>query len=236
MATFVLVHGAWEAGWIWTPLAKILRAKGHEVFAPSLTGLGERMHLASRAVNLETHVADILAILDVEDLRDVTLVGHSYSGMVAGIVADRAADRIGTLIYLDAFIPAPGKSMLDLLPAERSATFEKLAAEAGDGWRIPALPAKDWDVDDPEHIHMLESRSSPHPIATMRQKAQLSGMPDRVAKIVYLLAMGRRGSPFPAFAAKARAAGWPVEEIATHHFPMLSKPRETADIFERHTV
>jgi len=237
MATFVLVHGAWEAGWIYAPLARLLAAQGHEVFRPTMTGLGERAHLATPAVDLETHIADVLAVLDVEDLRGVTLVGHSYGGMVAGSVADRAADRIGALIYLDAFIPADGKSQFDMTMGERVAMFEKLAAEGGDGWRIPPLPAKDWDVTDAEEARVLETFSVPQPIATFRQKARLTGRSNAIPKIAYVLAVGgRRQTPFPPFAAQARAAGWPVEEVVSHHFMMLSKTRETADILVRHAA
>lgn len=237
MATFVLVHGAWEAGWIYAPLARLLAQQGHEVFRPTMTGLGERAHLATPAVDLETHIADVLAVLDVEDLRNVTLVGHSYGGMVIGAVADRAHERIGSLIYLDAFVPEDGRSLMDFRGGERAAMFEKLAAEKGEGWRIPPLPAKDWDVTDPIHAALLDERSVPHPIATMRQKARLAGKLNTIPKIAYVLATGgRRQTPFPPFAAKARAAGWPVEEIVSHHFTMLSKPRETADILVRHAA
>jgi len=237
MATFVLVHGAWEAGWIYAPLARLLAEQGHEVFRPTMTGLGERVHLATPEVDLETHIADVLAVLAVEDLYDVTLVGHSYGGMVAGVVADRAADRVGALIYLDAFIPEDGKSQFDMTVGERVAMFEKLAAENGGGWRIPPLPAKDWDVTDPNHAALLDERSVPHPIATFRERARLTGTLNAIPKIAYVLATGgRRQTPFPPFAAKARAAGWPVEEIVSHHFTMLSKPRETADILVRHAA
>jgi pimeloyl-ACP methyl ester carboxylesterase len=236
MATFVLVHGAWEAGWLWKGLAARLEAGGHAVYRPTLTGLGERAHLASPAVDLETHVADVLAVLRMEDLTGVTLVGHSYGGMVTGAVADRAAERIGALIYLDAFIPEDGASQLELSAPARAAYFEKRAAEH-DGWSMPALPASDWEVTDPAHVRLLERFSVAHPIATFRQKARLAGNHLRIAKIAYLLATGgRRASSFPAFAAKAQAAGWPVGEIESHHFPMLSKPAETAAFFVRHAA
>jgi pimeloyl-ACP methyl ester carboxylesterase len=105
MATFVLCHGAWSAAWAWKKVRPLLRAAGHEVFTPTYTGLGERAHQVSRSVDLETHIRDILAVLDCEDLRDVMLVGHSYGGMVATGVADRAAERIAKVVYLDAFVP-----------------------------------------------------------------------------------------------------------------------------------
>jgi pimeloyl-ACP methyl ester carboxylesterase len=111
--TFVLVHGAWHGGWCWKKVTPLLRAAGHEVFAPTLTGLGERSHLLTRDVGLDTHITDIEQVLEYEDLRNVVLVGHSYAGMVITGVGDRAADRIGQLVYVDAFLPEHGKALTD---------------------------------------------------------------------------------------------------------------------------
>jgi|SRR5690242_16179024 len=119
MATFVLIHGAWESGWVWKAVEQHLRAARHDVFRPSLTGLGERSHLLSSAVDLEMHIADILNLIKWEKLQNVTLVGHSYGGMVATGVADRAYERIGSLIYLDAFMPKNGQSLLELIRAKQ---------------------------------------------------------------------------------------------------------------------
>ena len=112
-STFVLVHGAWHGGWCWQRVTPLLRAAGHEVYAPTLTGLGERDHLASRGTSLATHIVDIADTLQMEDLKDVVLVGHSYGGMVITGVADRSRARIRSLVYLDAFVPENGKSLLD---------------------------------------------------------------------------------------------------------------------------
>ena len=235
MACFVLVHGAWEAGWIWRDLARILRERGHDVFTPSLTGLGERAHLMGPGVDLETHVADLVNLLESEDLKDVTLVGHSYGGMPVGGAADRAPSRVAATIYLDAFIPESGKSMLDFVPPERAEGFKAMAKDSGRGLAIPVLPAVDWDVADPAHVQMLEALSVPHPLATMTQSLRLAG--DALARRgAFILAKSRRVTPFPVFAEKARAVGWPVYELATHHFTMLSMPRETADILVRHAA
>src|SRR5690349_6349785 len=117
MATFVLVHGAWHGGWCWRKLSPLLAAQGHEVFAPTLTGLGERSHLAGPEVGLAVHVQDVASLLEFEDLREVILVGHSYGGMVLAGVAGRAAERLSQLVYLDAYVPRHGQSMVDLVPA-----------------------------------------------------------------------------------------------------------------------
>lgn len=127
--TFVLVHGAWHGGWCWTKLAPLLRAAGHQVFSPTLTGLGERAHQLGPDVDLAAHVQDIVDVLEYEDLNDVVLVGHSYGGMVIAGAAASAASRVGQLVYLDAFLPDDGKSVQD---------YCHLAPTRDDGWRVPS--------------------------------------------------------------------------------------------------
>lgn len=134
MATYLICHGAWSAGWAWRKLRPLLRAAGHEVFTPTYTGLGERAHLAHPLVDLETHIRDVLGVIECEDLRDVVLVGHSYGGMVATGVGDRVPDRVRRLVYVDAFVPADGQSLDDL--ARRAAP-----AEAVEGWLVPPNPS-----------------------------------------------------------------------------------------------
>ena len=134
MATFVIVHGAWSGAHAWRWVRPLLRAAGHDVVTPSLTGLGERAHLATPATNLDTHADDVAAVLHYEDLTDVVLVGHSYGGMVITGVADRIPERIGQLVYLDADVPREGESMMDLVPADDApATRRRRAPAATDG-------------------------------------------------------------------------------------------------------
>src|SRR5664279_2079576 len=126
MAIFVVAHGAWGAGWVWKKMHPLMTACGHRLITPTLTGLGERSHLASPAIDLETHIADILGVLKFEDLSGINLIGHSYGGMVATGVADRARERIAKLIYIDAFAPNDGDSVMSIIPeasrAQRKAT------------------------------------------------------------------------------------------------------------------
>lgn len=138
MATFVIVHGAWSGGWAWGPVARELRADGHEAFTPTLTGLGERVHLANPAIDLDTHVLDVVHLLRYERLEAVVLVGHSYGGMVISGVAERVAERIARLVYLDAFVPRDGESAADVLGRVRTRLFVRAAHVHGDGWRVPA--------------------------------------------------------------------------------------------------
>ena len=137
MTTFVLVHGAWHGGWCWSRVARRLRAAGHEVHTPTLTGLGDRSHLMSRSVNLQTHVQDVANLLHWEELNDIVLCGHSYGGMVITGVANRLAKRIKSLVYLDAFVPENGQAVLDFMPADRVEQFYESVREKGAGWLIP---------------------------------------------------------------------------------------------------
>ena len=115
MAIFVVAHGAWSSAWAWKKMRPLMRAAGHEFWTPSYTGLGERSHLASPDIDLDTHIRDVINVLEFEDLTDIVLVGHSYGGMVATGVADGARERVGQVIYLDAFVPEDGKSLTDYL-------------------------------------------------------------------------------------------------------------------------
>jgi len=138
MVTIVLVHGAWAGGWVWARMTPHLRAAGHDVFAPTLTGSGERSHLLTREVDLNTHVDDIANVIKFENLNDVILVGHSYSGMVITEIANKMPERIAHLVFVDAFVPEAGVGLLEN-STSRSA-METLAQERGDGWRVPSLP------------------------------------------------------------------------------------------------
>jgi pimeloyl-ACP methyl ester carboxylesterase len=236
MSTFVLVHGAWEAGWVWKSTAEHLRKSGHEVFTPSLTGLGERAHLMNRTIDLETHIADVLGVLRWEQIENATLVGHSYGGMVVTGVADRAHERIGSLIYLDAFVPKDGQSLFDLAHSERVAGMRRCAEQEGDGWYVPIAGAPLQQVTDPKEAALLRERCVSQPLATMTQRLKLSGDHLRVKKKVYVHAAGMSPSPFAKFAEEARRSGWPVEELPTHHFTMVSMPKETAEALMRHAA
>lgn len=227
MATFVLVHGAWHGGWCWRTLAPLLRAAGHNVLTPTLTGLGERAHLAGPAVDLELHVRDVLAVLEVEDLREVVLVGHSYGGIVATVVADRAPERLARLIYLDAPVPRDGQSGLDLITPTQVADFQARVA-AGDGWRFPPNSPAALGLDDPADAAWAGQRLTPQPLATFSQPVRLTGAGASVARAYIFCAPPRPGSRLAEFAAEARAAGWAYAEITAGHDAMISAPAALA--------
>jgi pimeloyl-ACP methyl ester carboxylesterase len=227
MTHFVLVHGAWHGSWCWARLRRLLAAQGHEVFTPTLTGLGERSHLLSRDIGLETHVADVTNLLAWEDLRDIVLVGHSYGGIVVRHAADRMADRIRSLVYLDAFVTENGQSLLDTLPDGGAADREQ-AARDGDGWKVKPIPAAVFRVNDADAA-WVDRQCTPQPLATFATPARLTGACDGIAEIGYILATGFQG-PFGPFAAAAERRGWWRRDIACGHDVMLDAPEALAAV------
>ncbi|HEX3971160.1 MAG TPA: alpha/beta fold hydrolase, partial [Stellaceae bacterium] len=185
---FVLVHGAWQGSWVWERVVDALRAQGHRVFAPSLTGIGERAHLAGPQVDLAMHVADVVGVIDHYELENVVLCGHSYGGMVVGGAADRVASKIGSLVYLDAFIPEAGKSLWDFLPQEGVAAQRN---SAKDGWRIPRISAAEFRVQSPDDIARLDRRAVDQPLATMDQKSTVIGAWKNIPHLAYIRAAGQ---------------------------------------------
>src|SRR6516164_2193583 len=137
--TILVCHGAWGGGWSWEKMHPLMQAAGFRLVTPTYTGLGERAHLANPAIDLETHIEDILNVIKYEDLGDVALLGHSYGGMVATAVADRARERVAQLIYLDAFVPRDGQALIDFLPPQQRQRLLD-SVNAGDGWRVAPNP------------------------------------------------------------------------------------------------
>ncbi|MGO8827248.1 MAG: alpha/beta fold hydrolase [Acidimicrobiales bacterium] len=176
MATYVLVHGGGHGGWCYQRVARLLRAAGHEVYAPTLSGLGERSHLLSADVDLDMHITDITAVLHYEDLRDVILVGHSYGGMVITGVADRASDRVGRLVYLDAANPVNGQSLKDVAGPVIEAA--RPAGAVIDGMELVLLPAPEagvfYGVTDPEDLAWMADRLTGHPWKCFEQPLDLT--------------------------------------------------------------
>ena len=182
MTTYVLVHGAWHGGWCWRKVRALLEASGADVHTPTLTGLGDRAHLASRDVGLDCHVADVLGVLETEDLSGIVLVGHSYAGMVVTGVADRAAHRIARLVYLDAVVPKDGQCLYDRAPPQVRTSWEEQARVAGEGWRVPASVATPQflGLKSDEDLRWVMPRLTPHPIRSFREPLRLS---DRIPQM-----------------------------------------------------
>jgi pimeloyl-ACP methyl ester carboxylesterase len=231
MATFLVCHGAWSAGWAWKKVRPLLRAAGHEVFTPTYTGLGERAHQASRAITLDAHIADVLGVIECEDLTDIVLVGHSYGGMVATGVADRMPERIAKLVYLDAFVPANGQSLNDLLP-ERARAQRQEAPVQGDGWLVPPNPSP--PDTSPEDMAWIAPRRRWQPGACFTQPIALrraDRWPPRT--YIYCTRLGPE-DVFGQFARRFRSdPGWQFFEIDASHSPNVTAPEALVRLLDQ---
>jgi pimeloyl-ACP methyl ester carboxylesterase len=229
MSTYVIVHGAWGGSFSWRVARQLLQQAGHEVFTPSLTGLGERSHLASPEVNLSTHIQDASNAIWYEDLTDIILIGHSYGGMVVSGVADRMFERIKHLVYLDAFLPADGQSLDDLVGNPHRP----------EGWRVPP-PMREEDPNDPD-VAWNAARRVAHPRACFEEKLTLAApLESRPFSLTYIVARGRleASSFFDGAAERARTnPRWTVREISGGHSMQRTNPTGLVDLilelFER---
>ena len=185
MTDVVVAHGAWSAGWAWKKMRPLLRAAGHEMWTPTYTGLGERAHLAIPSIDLDTHIADMTGVLEIEDLRDVALIGHSYGGMVATGVADRARVRVSQVIYVDAFVPKDGQSLVDLVGEEAAAIcamVRETRARAGAFRRCRCRPTHRRKTSDgPRRC------AGPQPIETFETRLRLTGQGATLPRSLHLL-------------------------------------------------
>ncbi|MBI3797110.1 MAG: alpha/beta hydrolase [Deltaproteobacteria bacterium] len=226
MATFVLVHGGWVGGWCWKRVAARLRQAGHEVFTPTLTGLGERAHLLHEGIDLTTHIQDVVGVLQWEELVDVVLCGHSYGGMVITGVADTAPERLRTLVYLDAFLPADGQSLMDLVGPERAASFRDSARTKGAGFRVAPLPAEGFGVNRQDRA-WIDRQCVDHPLRSLEQKLSLTGAWGKVPKRVYVYATGWTPSAFTQFYERVRHdPAWQTATVPCGHAVMVDMPQE----------
>jgi pimeloyl-ACP methyl ester carboxylesterase len=223
MASIVLAHGAWSAAWAWKKMRPLIRLAGHELFSPTYTGLGHRAHLAHPDIDLATHIEDVLSVLEFEDLEDVTLIGHSYGGMVATGVADRARARIARVVYLDAFAPRDGQSLFDLVGPKAEANMRAGATEEGEGWQIPINPMPPDTA--PEDVAWAAPRRRPQPIKTFEQKLRLeSKAPPPPRHYIYARRNGP-GDVFRQFSERAKSeAGWQHYDIDASHNPHITCP------------
>jgi pimeloyl-ACP methyl ester carboxylesterase len=230
MATFVVAHGAWSAGWAWKKMHPLLSKAGHRLVTPTYTGLGERAHLAHRDIDLETHILDVSSVLRCEDLEGVILIGHSYGGMVATGVADRAGDCIATLVYLDAFAPRDGESAFDLQPAERQAEMRERARLNGDGRRITPNPMPP-DTSEADRT-WAEARRVPQPIKTFEQRLRLQNGEPRMPRHYIYCTRNGPGDVFRKFYDRARRESWQSYEIDASHNPHITAPELLAGLLD----
>jgi pimeloyl-ACP methyl ester carboxylesterase len=227
--TFLVCHGAWSAGWAWKKMHPLMSKAGYRLVTPTYTGLGERAHLARPGIDLEAHIADMMNVIKYEDLEDFVLIGHSYGGMVATGVADRARDRVRRLIYVDAFVPDDGQSLLDLNEVARPRMQE--LARSGDGWRVPPNPTPpDTSAED---VAWLSERRVHMPIKCFEQKLKLSAPLTLPRSYIY----ATRIAPADTFGPFAKMAkndpAWRYFEIDASHSPNVTAPEALMALLER---
>jgi pimeloyl-ACP methyl ester carboxylesterase len=228
--TFVLVHGAWHGGWCWGKVAAILRGRGHTVVTPTQTGLGERSHLLSKSITIDTFVNDIVNVLKFEDLKDVILVGHSFGGPPITGTADRVPERIKQLVYLDAAMLQNGQSVFSLLPPELVAARRKAAEETSGGLSIPPPPAASFGISDPAQQAWLAARLTPHPFGTYDSPLNLKNKFANGLPTIYISCTEPAYPPLNASKEWAAKNGIKMVELKTGHDAMVTVPEKLADM------
>ncbi len=232
MAFCVVAHGAWSSAWAWKKMYPLLEPRGIHLVIPTLTGLGQRSQLAHPGIDLESHIADVLACLFYNDLRDVCLIGHSYGGMVATGVADRARDRIGKLIYVDAFVPRDGESAFDVMPESTRKQRQSAAADGPDSWRIPPGPMPaDTSAEDQA---WCAPRRVPQLLKTFGQKLKFENGDLTLPRHYIYCTRHTPEDRFRPFYERAKSeAGWQPYEIDASHNPHITAPQAFADMLAR---
>jgi pimeloyl-ACP methyl ester carboxylesterase len=241
-ATFVLVHPAWFGGWCWGKVKQLLRDRGHDVHAPTLTGLGERAHLANPGVGLATHIEDVVNVLEFEDLQKVVLVGNSSAGMVIAGVADRVPGRLAQLVYLDAFVPENGESLVDLVAPERRLAMENLVETEGEGWLLPRfapLPPEKilrdiWGVTSENDLRWTLPRLRATPFRHFTDPLELTRPSATDMGRVFIRCRQFQPGKHPAFdrhlEMARQASGWRAQELETPHLPYVTHPAELVEV------
>lgn len=227
----VLVHGAWHGGWCWRAVAGRLRAAGHAVYAPTLTGLGERAHLLRDDTGLATHIDDVCALLRCEELEDVLLVGHSFAGLVISGVADRMPQHLRRLVYLDALVVDAGRSALSAFPAE--VQRERARTIDAEGLRMAIPSPEKFGVTDPAHVAWLQRRLTPHPLKAYTDPLTLQHRLGNGLPRTYIAVTDPWYAPLAAIRAAVRAQpDWDWRELAAGHDAMLTSPEALAALLD----
>jgi pimeloyl-ACP methyl ester carboxylesterase len=233
--TFVLVHGAWHGGWCWKLLARELRARGHEVYTPTMTGLGERSHLLSTDINLDTHIADIVNVFQWEDITNAVLVLHSYAGWPGSGAVEQIQGRLQALVYLDAFVPVDGQSNLDMQPPDRLQIIYE-TRDRGEAGRPPP-PVATFNIANPEHERLVEEKMTLQPIGVTFQPVRLTGARDRVPVKAYIRAGKDTNTAFEKFFEQySNDPAWRTWKLPCGHHVMLDMPEQLAGILEELAV
>jgi pimeloyl-ACP methyl ester carboxylesterase len=232
--TFVLVHGAWHGGWCWARVGERLRAAGHRVLTPTLTGHGERAHLLSPEIGLDTFVQDIVAVLETEEVTGAILVGHSFGGLPITGAADRVPERIAHLVYLDASLLQNGESLFDRLPPELIAERRRRAQETSGGLTMPVPSPGSFGVTRPEDIAWIERRLRPEPLRGYVDSLRLEHPFGNGRKITYIACVEPAYPPVAVMHDRAfKQAGWHYLKLAAGHDAMVTAPAALSEMLLR---
>jgi pimeloyl-ACP methyl ester carboxylesterase len=235
MSTYLLVHGAWHDARAWDRVVPLLEAAGHRVLAPSLTGSGDKAHLLGPDVGLETHVADVVSVIEDADLADIVLVGHSYAGLVVTSVADTVPHRVAHLVYLDAMVPEDGETAVDVMPVNQHAVDAALAS--AEGWRVPPMPELPppyglFGVTDPADVARLRTQLVDLPVRCLTQPVHLDNPETRAIPRTHIhntvAPPGIARRPVPARQPNGEPAQ--VWELRTGHDSMITMPVELTEL------
>jgi pimeloyl-ACP methyl ester carboxylesterase len=227
--TYILVHGAWHGSWCWKRVRTALQSAGHNVFTPTLTGLGERSHLNSAAVDLSTHIADIVNLIKWEELSEVVLCGHSYAGSVIAGVADQIPDRIRALVFLDAFVLENGESLMNIVPSEVAQALREQARTTGEGWKLNPIPAHVFGVRDPRDLAWVDAQCTPQAMATFEERIKLTGNLEQIQDVAYVFPTEHHLNLLVSHE-RSKAKGWKIRTIGSSgHEIMIDHPQELAE-------
>jgi pimeloyl-ACP methyl ester carboxylesterase len=227
--TFVLVPGAWHGGWCWRRVSDLLERRGHKVFTPSLTGMGERAHLMNAGIKLDTHITDVVNLIKWERLENFVLVGHSYGGFVVSGVAEQVP-AIASIVFLDAFYPDSGQGLADMASPTVRDGMRAAAAKGDIG--IPPRSAASFNVNEKDRA-WVDAMCTPQPINTFLDKVVLTGARERIAKKAYIRARGYANPVFDKAAEKLKAdSAWRVHDVPCGHEVMIDMPERLAELLQ----
>jgi pimeloyl-ACP methyl ester carboxylesterase len=228
MVIFVLVHGSCHGGWCWKKVIPLLSKHSHKVYTPTLTGFGERTHLVSRDIGLDTHILDIVQVLEYENLNEVILVGHSYGGLVIGGVSEKVPERIRRLVYLDAYIPQDNKSAFDIIPGLETIYKKRALKKQGREWLVASYTPEEFGVTDPDDIKWMNPRLSPMPWHTHDQPLRTNPKAKKIPKS-YICCTEFGNIQFKT---QESSADWDYHELMKGHDVMITAPKELVQLLE----
>lgn len=231
MATFVLVHGAWQGGWAWDRVVPLLRDQGHLVHAPTLTGVGDRAHLISPRIGLDDHIQDVVATIQNERLTDVILAGHSYGGQVIAGVASALPGALVQLVYIDAFVPNDGESATQQQPETIAHHYKESVQERGFGWLLPTRNLDVLGVSDPLDVEWLSALMVSHPYKSFNDPVRVT--PEALAIPSTFVESVDWMRVFKSARERAESRGWPVHELQTGHQSMTTAPQKLAELLNQ---